>query len=103
MPTPAAPPAAITAAHHDAKLARCRAAHDAAADPAIVAGWIAGTQAERDRAEQQHNDPASIDPIAHIVEEQLTDRRRTRDMAAALREAPPGHELAVYRNARPTP
>ncbi|MEV4813298.1 zinc ribbon domain-containing protein [Micromonospora avicenniae] len=35
----------------DAKLERYRAALDAGADPAVVTGWIAQTQAERARAE----------------------------------------------------
>ncbi|MFF0467487.1 hypothetical protein ACFYPX_08710 [Micromonospora zamorensis] len=49
-------PAAGTAAQAiitecGAKLERYRAALDAGADPAVVTGWIAQTQAERARAE----------------------------------------------------
>jgi site-specific DNA recombinase len=40
---------ATAIAECDAKLARYRAALDAGADPAVVAGWIAQTQAERQR------------------------------------------------------
>jgi hypothetical protein len=41
----------------DAKLARYRAVLDAGADPAVVAGWIVDTQAERQRAEHRAEHP----------------------------------------------
>ncbi|MEU4717608.1 hypothetical protein AB0F73_28690 [Micromonospora purpureochromogenes] len=43
--------ARATIAECDAKLERYRAALDAGADPTVVIGWIAQTQAERTRAE----------------------------------------------------
>ncbi|TWJ21171.1 hypothetical protein [Micromonospora endolithica] len=59
MPVVAAvAPEGPTLAECDAKLFRYRAALDAGADPAVVAGWIAETQAERKRAEQRHQAPA---------------------------------------------
>jgi site-specific DNA recombinase len=41
----------------DAKLRQYRATLDAGADPAVVTGWIAHTQAERNQAEQQMETP----------------------------------------------
>ncbi|MFE0530435.1 recombinase family protein [Micromonospora parva] len=102
MPAAAAVvPEGPTLAECDAKLYRYRAALDAGADPAVVAGWIAETQAERQRAEQSHQAPAKEEPripalfsedqIIAIVEE-------LGDLVDALRDAEPEHKLEVYRS-----
>ena len=74
---------------------------DAGADPTVVAGWIAETQAERRLAEQratatpakvtETGDRLSEDEIVAIVEE-------LGDMVTALRDAEPEHKLDVYHN-----
>ncbi|MEV6371487.1 zinc ribbon domain-containing protein [Micromonospora musae] len=51
QPTPAVAAAHATIAECDAKLERYRAALDAGADPSVVSNWIAQTQAERTRAQ----------------------------------------------------
>ena len=92
-------PAGPTVADCDLKLARYRAALDAGADPAVVASWIAETQAERRQAEhrQQATTAAPAQPrfteadIVAIVEE-------LGDLIAALRQAEPEHKLDVYRS-----
>jgi site-specific DNA recombinase len=102
VPTPA-PTALVgpTIAECDAKLARYRAALDAGADPAVVAGWIAETQAARRLAEQHHQ--AALAKVADRVD-RLTEEEivaivdELGDMITALREAEPEHKLDVYRN-----
>ncbi|MEV0157724.1 hypothetical protein AB0H57_28955 [Micromonospora sp. NPDC050686] len=79
---------------------RYRAALDAGADPAVVAGWIAETRAERQRAAQRHHTPLVEQPrtparpsgkqIIAIVEE-------LGNLVTALRDATPEHKLQVYR------
>jgi hypothetical protein len=93
-------PATPTAAGCDAKLARYRAALDAGPDPAVVAGWIAETQAERLHAQQQTQPPRPApDEIGHLTEEQvIAIVDELGDMITALREAEPEHKLEVYRN-----
>jgi DNA invertase Pin-like site-specific DNA recombinase len=105
----AAPPAAggtatvlPTVAAYDAKLARYRAALDAGADPAVVAGWIADAQAARSRAEQQRPDPApagTTEISSQLSEEEInTIVEELGDIVAVLRDAEPEHKLDVYRN-----
>jgi hypothetical protein len=60
-----------TEAEFDAKLARYRAALDAGADPTVVAGWIAETQAERERVHQRNQQPATVDEISYLTEDQI--------------------------------
>ncbi len=100
---PAARPASIgpTIAECDAKLVRYRAALDAGADPAVVAAWIADTQAQRQRALQQRAQPAqpAPDEIGHLTEAQvIAIVDELGDMVTALRDAEPEHKLEVYRN-----
>jgi site-specific DNA recombinase len=54
-------PVAPTKTDYNAKLARYRAALDAGADPAIVAGWIAEVQAAQHQAAQRLLEPAPTD------------------------------------------
>jgi site-specific DNA recombinase len=100
-PTPATPPGPTTA-ECDAKLARYRAALEAGADPAVVAGWIADTQAARRLAEQRHHAAASpkiADPVSRLTEEEIIAIiEGLGDIVSALREAAPEHKLDVYRN-----
>jgi hypothetical protein len=94
-------PAGPSVAECDAKLARYRAALDAGADPAVVAGWIADTQAERQRAEHRGR-PAPV-PDAEAVDALTTEQiiaivEELGDMIAVLKEAEPEHKLQVYRS-----
>jgi hypothetical protein len=94
-------PAEPTVADCDAKLARYRAALDAGADPAVVAGWTADTQTERQRALQQCAQPPrpATDGIGHLTEEHIvTIVEELGNMITALRDADPEHKLEVYRN-----
>ncbi len=85
----------------DAKLARYRAALDAGADPTLVSGWIAETQAERDRAvarlRRTSGGPAGptaalgVDDLAGILDE-------LGDMFTVLKEAEPDKKLELYRS-----
>jgi site-specific DNA recombinase len=104
--TVAAPTAPITAptgptvAECDAKLARYRAALDAGADPAVVAGWIADTQTERHQAEQRQQAATTEPPPEHgrfTEEEIIAIVEELGDLVAALRQAEPEHKLEVYR------
>jgi site-specific DNA recombinase len=101
-PTPAAvAPAGPTVAECDAKLARYRAALEAGADPAVVAGWIAETQAERRLAEQHRREtPSKVTDPAHRLstEEIIAIVEELGDVVNALRDAEPEHKLDVYRN-----
>jgi len=90
-----------TLAECDAKLARYRAALDAGADPAVVAGWIAETQTRRKLAEQRQHTPV---PPPRDTESELTTEQITAiidelgDMITALRDADPEDKLDIYRN-----
>ncbi|WP_328468883.1 recombinase family protein [Actinoplanes sp. NBC_00393] len=101
--SPLAAPAGPSVADCDAKLARYRAALEAGADPAVVTGWIAETQEERQRAliRQQveaaqpsgaeESSQLTADDVLAIVEE-------LGDMVTVLAEADPDHKQQVYRN-----
>jgi hypothetical protein len=94
-------PAAPTVADCDVKLARYRAALDAGADPAVVAGWIAETQAERRQAEhrQQASMATNEPPEATFTEQEIIAIvEELGDMVAALRDADPDEKLDVYRS-----
>ena len=71
-------------------------------NPAVVATWIADTQAERQRAEQRehtahealktdNSQTLTTDDVIAILDE-------LGDMITALRDAEPEHKLNVYRN-----
>lgn len=90
-----------TVAECDAKLARYRAALDAGADPTVVAGWIAETQTDRQRAEQhQHTrTEENTDSRVQFSEEQIIAIvEELGDLTGALRDAEPEHKLEVYRS-----
>jgi hypothetical protein len=93
-------PAGPTLAECDAKLARYRTALEAGADPAVVAGWIAETQAERRLAEQCDNRTANVAETRHRMsaDEIIAIVEELGDMVTALRDAEPEHKLDVYRN-----
>jgi hypothetical protein len=99
-----APVAAIgpTVAECDAKLARYRAALEAGADPAVVAGWIAETQAERRRSEQRERAVAKArvpDTVGRVTENEIIGiLEELGDLVTALRDAEPEHKLEVYRS-----
>ncbi|TBL44928.1 recombinase family protein [Verrucosispora sp. SN26_14.1] len=100
--TSPATPKGPTVTECDAKLDRYRAALDAGADPAVVAGWIAETQAERRRAEQHQQTRTTAktsDMASHLTENGLlTIIDELGDLVTALRDADPEHKLEVYRN-----
>ena len=90
-----------TVAECDAKLVRYRAALEAGADPAVVARWIAETQAERRLAEQHRREtPGKVnDPVHRLsTEEIFAIVEELGDIVDALRDAEPEHKLDVYRN-----
>jgi hypothetical protein len=85
----------------DAKLTRYRAALEAGADPAVVAGWIAETQAERQRAEHHQHLPIEEvpDSAARLTKDQIIAIvEELGDIVSALRNAEPEHQLEVYRS-----
>ncbi|WP_446214600.1 hypothetical protein [Micromonospora sp. IBSANI012] len=95
-------PALATAAQsiiteRDTKLARYRAALDAGADPAVVTGWIAQTQAERARAEADLNANEGDSPRRMSRAEITTLVTALGDIAAVLRDADPADKAEVYR------
>ncbi|MFG1723145.1 hypothetical protein [Micromonospora sp. B006] len=102
--TPTAAPTALegpTIAECDAKLARYRAALDADADPGVVAGWIAETQAEREHAERHQHTPVEEKtnvPARYSEEQIIAVVEELGDLVAALRNAQPEHKLEVYRS-----
>ncbi len=91
-----------TVAECDAKLDRYRAALEAGADPAVGAGWIAETQAERQRAEQHEQALTTAevpDSISRITEEEIIAIvEELGDLVTALRDAEPEHQLELYRS-----
>lgn len=94
-------PEGPSVAECDAKLARYRAALEAGADPAVVAGWIAETQAERQRVEQRQHTPVEekADTAPHFSQEQIIAIvEKLGDLVSALRDAEPEHKLEVYRS-----
>ncbi|MFC7279102.1 recombinase family protein [Paractinoplanes rhizophilus] len=102
-PVPAAAvPLGPTVAECDAKLARYRAALEAGADPAVVAGWIAETQAARKLAEQGQANaapPDKTDSISHLSEDDIIAiLDDLGDLVTALGDAEPERKLDVYRN-----
>ncbi|WP_347404795.1 recombinase family protein [Micromonospora sp. WMMD1102] len=100
--TASATPVGPTVADCDAKLARYRAALEAGADPAVVAGWIAETQAERQLAEQQERAVTASgvpDTTGHLTEEEITTIvEELGDLVTAVRDAEPEHKMEVYRS-----
>ncbi|HEX5997116.1 MAG TPA: hypothetical protein VFY84_18415 [Jiangellales bacterium] len=99
------PTAAVPAIDHsilagyDAKLDRYRAALEAGAEPAVVAGWIAETQAERKRALDQLAKTTSSPPSTVLLTpEQITTLiDDLGDLVTALKDAEPDHKFEVYR------
>jgi site-specific DNA recombinase len=83
-------------AETETQLARYRAACDAGADPAVVAGWIAETKARRARAEQvlrgsHHRKRMTRDEIAALV-------AALGEIWATLQNADPADKAEVYRH-----
>ncbi|MFV2104920.1 hypothetical protein ACFHWY_28550, partial [Micromonospora sp. LOL_024] len=72
------------------------------ADPTVVTGWIAETQAERLRAEQHQQATTTArasDKANHFTEEKIIAIiEELGDLVTALRDAEPEHKLEVYRN-----
>ncbi|WP_406076006.1 zinc ribbon domain-containing protein [Micromonospora sp. NBC_01638] len=94
-PHTAAAQATITAC--DAKFAQYRAALDAGADPALVTGWIAQTQAERARAEADLQTTQQTEPH-RMSRSQIADLvQALGDIATVLRDADPDDKAEVYR------
>ncbi|GAA1802304.1 hypothetical protein GCM10009682_25170 [Luedemannella flava] len=83
----------------DRKIARYRAALDAGADPALVAGWIAETQAERSNALALSKAVSPREPLqAQLNTEEITELlNRLGNMITVLEQAQPEHKMEVYR------
>jgi site-specific DNA recombinase len=86
-----------TIADANAKLARHRAALEAGADPAVVASWIAQTQAERRNAEAQLREAACQAQTRMSREQIATLVDSLGSLLAALREADPADKAEVYQ------
>ena len=78
----------------DQRLARYRAALDAGADPALVAAWIAETQAERATAEQAH--AATRPAPAMTPAEVRTLIKGLPDIVQMLADTPPHDKAQLY-------
>ncbi|MEU5789753.1 recombinase family protein [Micromonospora purpureochromogenes] len=81
----------------DAKLERYRAALDAGADPAVVTGWIAQTQAERARAKAHLQTNSGTTPRRMSRAEITTLMTALGDITTVLRDADPADKAEVYR------
>ncbi|MBM0256656.1 hypothetical protein JNW89_07005 [Micromonospora sp. 4G55] len=81
----------------DAKLERYRTALDAGADPAVVTGWIAQTQAERARAEADLHANAGTTPRRMSRAEITALVTALGDITTVLRDADPADKAEVYR------
>jgi site-specific DNA recombinase len=81
----------------DTKLAGYRAALDAGADPTVVTGWIAQTQADRARATAEFHTATEDSPhrMSRAEITQLVDTLG--DASAVLRRADPHVKAEVYR------
>ncbi|SCL24699.1 recombinase family protein [Micromonospora inyonensis] len=96
--TPTATAAARAAiADCDAKLERYRAALDSGADPAVVTGWIAQTQAERTRAEAHLQMIQTTGPRPMSRTEITNLVHALGDITTVLRDADPADKAKVYR------
>lgn len=86
-------------AGYDAKLDRYRAALEAGADPAVVAVWIAETQAERKRALDQliKTTPSAQSTLSLTREQIATIIDDLGDLVTALKDAEADHKFEVYR------
>ncbi|MBO3736557.1 recombinase family protein [Actinoplanes flavus] len=97
-----ASPSGPTIAELDAKLARYREALDAGADPAVVAGWIAETQADRQIAlsRQRLERTGAADGSAYrlTVEEVTAMIEELGGMVAVLKTAAPEDKIDIYRD-----
>ncbi|MBQ1030395.1 recombinase zinc beta ribbon domain-containing protein [Micromonospora sp. C97] len=81
----------------DAKLERYRGALDAGADPAVVTGWIAQTQAERTRAEAELHAIAGSTPRRMSRAEITALVTALGDTTTVFRDADPADKAEVYR------
>ncbi|WP_156313116.1 hypothetical protein [Micromonospora sp. HK10] len=68
-----------------------------AADPAVVAGWIAQTQAERARAEAELRTIAGTNPRRISRAEIIALVTALGDITSVLRDADPADKTEVYR------
>ncbi|MFD4205845.1 hypothetical protein ACFWRG_07620 [Micromonospora tulbaghiae] len=73
--------------------------HEPASHPAVVAGWIAESQAERQRAERHQHTPVEEKtnaPALHSEEQIMAVVEELGDLVSALQNAEPEHKLEVY-------
>ncbi|MBQ0894896.1 hypothetical protein KBX37_17620 [Micromonospora sp. U56] len=78
-------------------MERYRVALDAGADPAVVTGWIAQTQAERARAEADLRANAGTTPRRMSRAEITTLVTALGDITTVLRDADSADKAEVYR------
>lgn len=82
----------------DAKIARYKAAIDAGGDPAIIAGWITTTQAERAATLAQLR-TVEVRTVRKMSRQEIADLiTRLGDIATTLRRADPDDKAEVYRH-----
>lgn len=94
---PALEQARRTIEESSTKLAGYRAALDAGADPAVVTGWIAQTQAEKTTAERKLHEARRGEERTLTREEISTMVETLGDVATALAEAEPAEKADLYR------
>jgi len=78
----------------DQRLARYRTALDAGADATVVAGWMAGVQGERLRAERELADAQPTEKLTKAQIARLV--LQLRDIASVLSTADPKLKAEVY-------
>lgn len=80
----------------DAKMRQHRAALEAGADPAIIAGWMTETQAERDAAQRRRIRPASR--RARLSQADIAELVASiADLTSALTSADAAAKAEIYR------
>ncbi|MGK5741561.1 hypothetical protein [Micromonospora sp. URMC 103] len=97
QPSPAVAAAQTTIAECDAKLERYRAALDAGADPSVVSNWIAQSQAERTRAQDDLHTADSAATRRMSQAEITSVVQALGDIVTVLRDADPVDKAEVYR------
>ena len=88
-------------AEFDKKIARYRQALDEGASPAVVAGWIAEAEQQRDKALASRPAARESDAIDSMTAEDIASLiAELGNIAAALEEAEPEDKLDLYRSLR---
>ncbi|MCZ7423790.1 recombinase family protein [Verrucosispora sp. WMMA2121] len=98
---PRQPAAGDITAEFDKKIARYRQALDEGASPAVVAGWIAEAEQQRDKALASRPAARESDAIDSMTAEDIASLiANLGNIAATLKEADPEDKLDLYRSLR---